>query len=121
MNLRLARQILLTFLLVFAMLGPKVSAVGYALSSSQLRTIIICTGDGLREITLNENGDPVSESDVISDLCVQISLEAGSGDPANLLVAFRPPATPISIVAGQIRPSRPFAIRLTPARAPPVV
>ena len=121
MNLRYVTQIMLSALLVLAMLGPKVSAVGHAVGGSQTRTIIICTGDGMREITLGENGEPISESGIISDLCVQVSLEASGADPANILVPFRPPVIPIAMVAGQIRPNRPFAIRLTPARAPPVV
>ena len=121
MILRGVSQIMLSALLVLAMLGPKVSAVGHAIGGSQTRTIIICTGDGLREITLDKNGEPISESGIISDLCVQVSLEAGGADPTNLLVPFRPPVIPIAMVAGQIRPSRPFANRLKPARAPPVV
>lgn len=121
MNLPVTRHILLTALIVFSMLGPKLSAAGSQLLGLNNQTIIICTGDGLREIILNSEGNPASESEVLSDLCVQSSLEAGPIAAAMQLVPFSPPEVHRLPIAGLIWQEKPYSIRSALVRAPPVI
>lgn len=71
MKLRSIHNVLIFTLLILGILLPKIgTAVSLALASSG-QSIVICTGDGLQQITIDENGNPVSSGEIHSDVCYQ--------------------------------------------------
>ncbi|TPE51439.1 DUF2946 family protein [Amaricoccus solimangrovi] len=115
MSARLARSLLIV-LTILGLLAPRVSAV-LAFAAPGVRTIVICTGDALRTIRIDEEGDavPVVEH---SDHCVL----AHAADTAQRIAAA-PVLAPVPgpaaradrdlVPAGRPRAARP------PPRAPP--
>lgn len=121
MNNKPIYNLILAMFLVFGILAPKISPVISMVFGSDTRTIVICTGDGLQKITLDENGDPVSEGEVISDLCLQVSSAEINLTPfwqiSRAIYAF----TSSHILAPQHFHTIHANARISPVRAPPAV
>ncbi|MFU1477543.1 hypothetical protein ACM25N_07490 [Roseovarius sp. C7] len=115
------RTVLRLLLLVALLTGvtlPKATAVLASLGLSHSQTIVICTGEGLRTITLSADGTPVEQPETEAHDCL-------------LVQALTPPATPLperpqSIVIARIfgqsqsiRPVHNRPLHDAPARAPP--
>lgn len=121
MNLRGAHNFLLTMLLVFGILGPKIATVVSLSIAQPGQTIVICTGDGLQEITLDNDGKPVSSGKVLSDLCVQANT-----DRVDYAAIWNITRINRLIIATLVLPEQSTPVfdritRLTPVRAPPVI
>ncbi len=114
-------NLLLTTFLIFGILTPKISPVLSMVFGSDARTIVICTGDGLQRITLDDSGNPVSEGEVISDLCLQVSAAEINTTPfwqvSRAIYAF----TSSHIQSAQSFHTIHANARISPVRAPPVV
>ncbi|MFW2589039.1 hypothetical protein [Sagittula sp. SSi028] len=60
---------------------PKSTAALVALGLSRAQIIVICTGEGLRTITLDANGNPVAEDETDGHLCLMVHAVDGGSAP----------------------------------------
>lgn len=115
------QRIIVSAVLIFAILWPRLNYAITDILGGGPRTIVICSGDGLKRIALDQNGYPVSEGETVSDKCLNI-LAAVAFPPED------PDFTRIARVfalalpeAAHCPPTSAFARRANPPRAPPVV
>lgn len=97
----MSRRIVQITLIVGVMLGlllPKTSAALSELGLIGSRTVVICTGAGLKEITLTDNGQPAPQSEAHHEApCLLV----------HALDCWVQPETPVWIaLAGALQPAR---------------
>ena len=121
MTIKTPYRILLSALLIFSILWPRINYAVTELFSGGFDTIVICNGEGLQRITVNSDGQPVSQDTVVLDKCVNVlaAVPFPSLDwtfERRLLVVDRVIARPAQ------RPATlHFNAAISPVRAPPVV
>ena len=117
--------LLLNVFLPFVPLADSARAAetGAYLSGSQVETIVICTGAGMRVIQIGPDGKPISGNVQGDGFCPQCTVSAGIDLPRSTLVE---PASDTGPVRGTLVPTyadlpRP-SIHATPSvpRAPPL-
>lgn len=121
MNRRLTHSFFLSVLLIVSLLAPKLLAAGYASANWPNQTIVICTGDGLRLITLDQDGTPISEGEQLSDLCIQVSHDPCQIGSALALKRLSIPVKATATLPDQIDLAAPNNLKTAPVRAPPFV
>lgn len=80
------RHILILLMSVLIGLTPVAALEMPGLGGSQ--TIVICTGETTKTITLDQNGDPVSPHHRCFECCLSVALPGPTPDLARLFVVF---------------------------------
>lgn len=100
-------------LLVLGIILPQASAALAGLGLADGRAVVICTGDGLRTIHINDDGEPVEISHD-AEFCALVYAADTSGRflPAATASRFlyttgRPLAGPVSLTAHSFSPALP--------------
>lgn len=115
MLVRVARSLLIV-LTILGILMPRISAA-IAFAASGVETVVICTGDGLRTIRIDADGNPVPVTEH-PDHCLFAHV-------ADTAVRAVPPALPATLVATVPRRSGDLVVLSAeravrpPPRAPP--
>jgi hypothetical protein len=110
---------LLILCLCITLVAPKATAIVAWVMPGSFQTIIICTGNSVVLLTMDANGTPIDDTEIVTDHCTQAD--------ANITVAsYLPPWTQASFDVFRTdalmrapHAGLPPELRNRPSRAPP--
>lgn len=111
-------RFLLVVLTVLALVLPRMSAVAASVVPGTM-TVVICTGQGMVTLRIDENGNPVPDR-VQSDHCV-LSQSADTAVRAEIPAIVAPVIDQVKRPSGHLIRAEGYRAARPPPRAPPAI